>query len=126
MFIVIYSNRAVKPFEAISLGDLVSLLALGSITNTHQWKPSWVSLSSCVAAAAALEIERRLWIAQRDHASHYSVVSPGDEGYFSRSLCFGREPGCFGKPPYVSDTVLSPPNSDKYHTLSQRLITQLG
>ncbi|GFT52405.1 transposon Ty3-G Gag-Pol polyprotein [Trichonephila clavipes] len=27
---------------------------------------------------------------------------------------------------YVSDIVLSPPNSDKYHTLSQRLITQFS
>ncbi|GFW40922.1 hypothetical protein TNCV_4369701 [Trichonephila clavipes] len=28
--------------------------------------------------------------------------------------------------PYVSDIVLSSPNSDKYHTLSQRLITQFS
>ncbi|GFU90217.1 hypothetical protein TNCV_3874211 [Trichonephila clavipes] len=27
---------------------------------------------------------------------------------------------------YVSDIALSPPNSDKYHTLSQRLITQFS
>ncbi|GFW74162.1 retrovirus-related Pol polyprotein from transposon 297 [Trichonephila clavipes] len=59
----------------------------------------------------------RLWIAQCDHAFTFSGISSDD------ALVANLDAETLS---YVSDIVLSPPNSDKYHTLSQRLITQFS
>ncbi|GFW57211.1 hypothetical protein TNCV_541271 [Trichonephila clavipes] len=61
----------------------------------------------------------RLWIAQCDHAFTFSGISSDDTKYSALVANLDAETLS-----YVSDIVLSPPNSDKYHTLSQRLITQ--
>ncbi|GFU83988.1 hypothetical protein TNCV_3359811 [Trichonephila clavipes] len=63
----------------------------------------------------------RLWIAQCDHAFTFSGISSDDTKYFALVANLDAETLS-----YVSDIVLSPPNSDKYHTLSQRLITQFS
>ncbi|GFT68950.1 retrovirus-related Pol polyprotein from transposon 17.6 [Trichonephila clavipes] len=63
----------------------------------------------------------RLWIAQCDHAFTFSGISSDDTKYSALVANLDAET-LF----YVSDIVLSPPNSDKYHTLSQRLITQFS
>ncbi|GFS57292.1 uncharacterized protein TNCV_491811 [Trichonephila clavipes] len=63
----------------------------------------------------------RLWIAQCDHAFTFSGISSDDTKY--SALVANLDAETFS---YVSDIVLSPPNSDKYHTLSQRLITQFS
>ncbi|GFX57132.1 uncharacterized protein TNCV_2964121 [Trichonephila clavipes] len=63
----------------------------------------------------------RLWIAQCDHAFTFSGISSDDTKY--SALVANLDAGTLS---YVSDIVLSPPNSDKYHTLSQRLITQFS
>ncbi|GFV82681.1 retrovirus-related Pol polyprotein from transposon opus [Trichonephila clavipes] len=63
----------------------------------------------------------RLWIAQCDHAFTFSGISSDDTKYSSLVANLDAETLS-----YVSDIVLSPPNSDKYHTLSQRLITQFS
>ncbi|GFV85233.1 retrovirus-related Pol polyprotein from transposon 297 [Trichonephila clavipes] len=83
----------------------------------HIWQP----YSYCVAAAAVLEINVRLWIAQCDHAFTFSGISSDDTKYSALVANLDAETLS-----YVSDIVLSPPNSDKYHTLSQRLITQFS
>ncbi|GFT09998.1 hypothetical protein TNCV_1114561 [Trichonephila clavipes] len=62
-----------------------------------------------------------LWIAQCDHAFTFSGISSGDTKYSALVANLDAETLS-----YVSDIVLSPPNSDKYHTLSQRLITQFS
>ncbi|GFW65381.1 transposon Tf2-8 polyprotein [Trichonephila clavipes] len=59
----------------------------------------------------------RLWIAQCDYAFTFS-----DDTKYS-ALVANLDAETLS---YVSDIVLSPPNSDKYHTLSQRLITQFS
>ncbi|GFW18457.1 uncharacterized protein TNCV_1184841 [Trichonephila clavipes] len=63
----------------------------------------------------------RLWIAQCDHAFTFSGISNDDTKYSALVANLDAETLS-----YVSDIVLSPPNSDKYHTLSQRLITQFS
>ncbi|GFX34785.1 retrovirus-related Pol polyprotein from transposon 297 [Trichonephila clavipes] len=63
----------------------------------------------------------RLWIAQCDHAFIFSGISSDDTKYSALVANLDAETLS-----YVSDIVLSPPNSDKYHTLSQRLITQFS
>ncbi|GFU11037.1 retrovirus-related Pol polyprotein from transposon opus [Trichonephila clavipes] len=63
----------------------------------------------------------RLWIAQCDHAFTFSGISSDDTKYSALGANLDAETLS-----YVSDIVLSPPNSDKYHTLSQRLITQFS
>ncbi|GFX02171.1 uncharacterized protein TNCV_1750561 [Trichonephila clavipes] len=63
----------------------------------------------------------RLWIAQCDHAFTFSGISSDDTKYSALVANLDAETLS-----YVSDIVLSPPNSDKYHTLSQRLITNLA
>ncbi|GFV06188.1 retrovirus-related Pol polyprotein from transposon 17.6 [Trichonephila clavipes] len=63
----------------------------------------------------------RLWIAQCDHAFAFSGISSDDTKYSALVANLDAETLS-----YVSDIVLSPPNSDKYHTLSQRLITQFS
>ncbi|GFT51660.1 uncharacterized protein TNCV_4071131 [Trichonephila clavipes] len=63
----------------------------------------------------------RLWIAQCDHAFTFSGISSDDTKYSALVTNLDAETLS-----YVSDIVLSPPNSDKYHTLSQRLITQFS
>ncbi|GFX01246.1 uncharacterized protein TNCV_4582121 [Trichonephila clavipes] len=63
----------------------------------------------------------RLWIAQCDHALTFSGISSDDTKYSALVANLDAETLS-----YVSDIVLSPPNSDKYHTLSQRLITQFS
>ncbi|GFX52380.1 hypothetical protein TNCV_4323981 [Trichonephila clavipes] len=68
-----------------------------------------------------LEINVRLWIAQCDHAFTFSGISSDDTKYSALVANLDAETLS-----YVSDIVLSPPNSDKYHTLSQRLITQFS
>ncbi|GFU96310.1 retrovirus-related Pol polyprotein from transposon 17.6 [Trichonephila clavipes] len=62
-----------------------------------------------------------LWIAQCDHAFTFSGISSDDTKYSALVANLDAETLS-----YVSDIVLSPPNSDKYHTLSQRLITQFS
>ncbi|GFX07403.1 uncharacterized protein TNCV_4051081 [Trichonephila clavipes] len=62
----------------------------------------------------------RLWIAQCDHAFTFSGISSDDTKYSALVVNLDAETLS-----YVSDIVLSP-NSDKYHTLSQRLITQFS
>ncbi|GFW46771.1 hypothetical protein TNCV_2981271 [Trichonephila clavipes] len=64
---------------------------------------------------------RLLWIAQCDHAFTFSGISSDDTKYSALVANLDAETLS-----YVSDIVLSPPNSDKYHTLSQRLITQFS
>ncbi|GFW90595.1 uncharacterized protein TNCV_566331 [Trichonephila clavipes] len=64
----------------------------------------------------------RLWIAQCDHAFTFSGISSDDTKY-SAALVANLDAETLS---YVSDVVLGPPNSDKYHTLSQRLITQFS
>ncbi|GFS65492.1 uncharacterized protein TNCV_2468881 [Trichonephila clavipes] len=63
----------------------------------------------------------RLWIAQCDHAFTFSGISSDDTKYSALVANLDAETLS-----YVSDIVLSPPNSDKYHTLSQRLNTQFS
>ncbi|GFU21165.1 uncharacterized protein TNCV_5115621 [Trichonephila clavipes] len=63
----------------------------------------------------------RLWIAQCDYAFTFSSISSDDTKYSALVANLDAETLS-----YVSDIVLSPPNSDKYHTLSQRLITQFS
>ncbi|GFW96285.1 uncharacterized protein TNCV_572561 [Trichonephila clavipes] len=63
----------------------------------------------------------RLWIAQCDHAFLFSGISSDDTKYSALVANLDAETLS-----YVSYIVLSPPNSDKYHTLSQRLITQFS
>ncbi|GFW22841.1 retrovirus-related Pol polyprotein from transposon 297 [Trichonephila clavipes] len=63
----------------------------------------------------------RLWIAQCDHAFTFSGISSDDTKYSALVANLDAETLS-----YVSDIVLSPPNSDKYHILSQRLITQFS
>ncbi|GFT45350.1 uncharacterized protein TNCV_4322831 [Trichonephila clavipes] len=63
----------------------------------------------------------RLWIAQCDHAFTFSGISSDDTKYSALVANLDAETLS-----YVSDVVLSPPNSDKYHTLSQRIITQFS
>ncbi|GFU71191.1 uncharacterized protein TNCV_2699061, partial [Trichonephila clavipes] len=63
----------------------------------------------------------RLWIAQCDHAFTFSGISSDDTKYSALVANLDAETLS-----YVSDIVLSLPNSDKYHTLSQRLITQFS
>ncbi|GFW63006.1 uncharacterized protein TNCV_4453681 [Trichonephila clavipes] len=63
----------------------------------------------------------RLWIAQCDHAFTFSGISSDDTKYSALVANLDAETLS-----YVSDIVLSPPNSDKYHTFSQRLITQFS
>ncbi|GFW03519.1 retrovirus-related Pol polyprotein from transposon opus [Trichonephila clavipes] len=63
----------------------------------------------------------RQWIAQCDHAFTFSGISSDDTKYSALVANLDAETLS-----YVSDIVLSPPNSDKYHTLSQRLITQFS
>ncbi|GFS92105.1 hypothetical protein TNCV_1190701 [Trichonephila clavipes] len=63
----------------------------------------------------------RLWIAQCDHAFTFSGISSDDTKYSALVANLDAETLS-----YVSGIVLSPPNSDKYHTLSQRLITQFS
>ncbi|GFX02633.1 uncharacterized protein TNCV_728871 [Trichonephila clavipes] len=63
----------------------------------------------------------RLWIAQCDHAFTFSGISSDDTKYSALVANLDAETLS-----YVSDIVLSPPNSDKYHTLSQRLISQFS
>ncbi|GFW38500.1 uncharacterized protein TNCV_4610071 [Trichonephila clavipes] len=63
----------------------------------------------------------RLWIAQCDHAFTFSGISSDDTKYSALVANLDAETLS-----YVSDIALSPPNSDKYHTLSQRLITQFS
>ncbi|GFX21961.1 uncharacterized protein TNCV_2428681 [Trichonephila clavipes] len=63
----------------------------------------------------------RLWIAQCDHAFTFSGISSDDTKYSALVANLDSETLS-----YVSDIVLSPPNSDKYHTLLQRLITQFS
>ncbi|GFW70913.1 uncharacterized protein TNCV_2865081 [Trichonephila clavipes] len=63
----------------------------------------------------------RLWIAQCDHAFTFSGISSDDTKYSALVVNLHAETLS-----YVSDIVLSPPNSDKYHTLSQRLTTQFS
>ncbi|GFX31803.1 transposon Tf2-11 polyprotein [Trichonephila clavipes] len=63
----------------------------------------------------------RLWIAQCDHAFTFSGISSDDTKYSALVANLDAETLS-----YVSDIVLSPPNSDKYHTLLQRLITQFS
>ncbi|GFY03257.1 uncharacterized protein TNCV_1172171 [Trichonephila clavipes] len=63
----------------------------------------------------------RLWIAQCDHAFTFSGISSDDTKYSALVANLNAETLS-----YVSDIVLSPPNSDKHHTLSQRLITQFS
>ncbi|GFT58584.1 transposon Tf2-6 polyprotein [Trichonephila clavipes] len=63
----------------------------------------------------------RLWIAQCDHAFTFSGISSDDTKYSALVANLDAETLS-----YVSDIVLSPPNSDEYHTLSQRLITQFS
>ncbi|GFV95131.1 retrovirus-related Pol polyprotein from transposon opus [Trichonephila clavipes] len=63
----------------------------------------------------------RLWIAQCDHAFTFSGISSDDTKYSALVANLDAETLS-----YVSDIVLSPLNSDKYHTLSQRLITQFS
>ncbi|GFV60186.1 uncharacterized protein TNCV_2610581 [Trichonephila clavipes] len=63
----------------------------------------------------------RLWIAQCDHAFTFSGISSDDTKYSALVANLDAETLS-----YVSDIVLSPPNSDKYHTLSQRLIPNLA
>ncbi|GFX38604.1 uncharacterized protein TNCV_3475941 [Trichonephila clavipes] len=55
----------------------------------------------------------RLWIAQCDHAFTFSGISSDDTKYSALVENLDAETLS-----YVSDIVLSPPNSDKYHTLS--------
>ncbi|GFT56042.1 transposon Ty3-I Gag-Pol polyprotein [Trichonephila clavipes] len=57
----------------------------------------------------------------RDHAFTFSSISSDDTKYSALVANLDAETLS-----YVSDIVLSPPNSDKYHTLSQRLITQFS
>ncbi|GFV38992.1 uncharacterized protein TNCV_965581 [Trichonephila clavipes] len=63
----------------------------------------------------------RLWIAQCNHAFTFSGISSDDTKYSALVANLDAETLS-----YVSDIVLSPPNSDKYHTLSQWLITQFS
>ncbi|GFS72902.1 uncharacterized protein TNCV_2946631 [Trichonephila clavipes] len=63
----------------------------------------------------------RLWIAKCDHAFTFSGISSDYTKYSALVANLDAETVS-----YVSDIVLSPPNSDKYHTLSQRLITQFS
>ncbi|GFX19708.1 uncharacterized protein TNCV_2076161 [Trichonephila clavipes] len=63
----------------------------------------------------------RLWIAQCDHAFTFSGTSSDDTKYSALVANLDAETLS-----YVSDIVLSPPNSDKYLTLLQRLITQFS
>ncbi|GFV75378.1 retrovirus-related Pol polyprotein from transposon 17.6 [Trichonephila clavipes] len=63
----------------------------------------------------------RLWIAQCDHAFTFSGISSDDTKYSALVANLDAETLS-----YVSDIVLSPPNSDKYHTLSKWLITQFS
>ncbi|GFT57742.1 retrovirus-related Pol polyprotein from transposon opus [Trichonephila clavipes] len=63
----------------------------------------------------------RLWIAQCDHAFTFSGISSDDTKYSALVANLDAETLS-----YVSDILLSPPNSDKYHTLSQQLITQFS
>ncbi|GFW36379.1 uncharacterized protein TNCV_3712981 [Trichonephila clavipes] len=63
----------------------------------------------------------RLWIAQCDHAFTFSGISSDDTKYSALVANLNAETLS-----YLLDIVLSPPNSDKYHTLSQRLITQFS
>ncbi|GFV87770.1 transposon Tf2-11 polyprotein [Trichonephila clavipes] len=63
----------------------------------------------------------RLWIAQCDHAFTFSGISSDDTKYSALVANLDAETLS-----YVLEIVLSPPNSDKYHTLSQRLITQFS
>ncbi|GFU94700.1 uncharacterized protein TNCV_1716711 [Trichonephila clavipes] len=63
----------------------------------------------------------RLWIAQCDHAFTFSGIPSDDTKYSALVANLDAETLS-----YVSDIVLSPPNSDKYHTHSQRLITQFS
>ncbi|GFW11169.1 retrovirus-related Pol polyprotein from transposon 17.6 [Trichonephila clavipes] len=63
----------------------------------------------------------RLWIAQCDHAFTFSGISSDDTKYSALVTNLNAETLS-----YVSDIVLSPPNSNKYHTFLQRLITQFS
>ncbi|GFT52608.1 uncharacterized protein TNCV_3765141 [Trichonephila clavipes] len=63
----------------------------------------------------------RLWIAQCDHAFTFSGISSDDTKYSALVANLDAETLS-----YVSDTVLSPRTIEKYHTLSQRLITQFS
>ncbi|GFV39074.1 ubiquitin-associated domain-containing protein 1 [Trichonephila clavipes] len=63
----------------------------------------------------------RLWIAQCDHAFTFSGISSDDTKCSALVANLDAETLS-----YVSDIVLSPPNSDKYHTLLQWLITQFS
>ncbi|GFU15630.1 hypothetical protein TNCV_3615491 [Trichonephila clavipes] len=63
----------------------------------------------------------RLWIAQCDHAFTFSGISSNDTKHSALVANLDAETLS-----YVSDIVLSLPSSDKYHTLSQRLITQFS
>ncbi|GFV22557.1 uncharacterized protein TNCV_2077491 [Trichonephila clavipes] len=60
-------------------------------------------------------------IAQCDHAFTFSGISSDDTKYSALVANLDAETLS-----YVSDIVLSPPKSDKYQTLSQRLITQFS
>ncbi|GFX69455.1 hypothetical protein TNCV_380241 [Trichonephila clavipes] len=55
----------------------------------------------------------RLWIAQCDHAFTFNGISSDITKYSALVANLDAET-LF----YVSDIVLSPPNSDKYHTLA--------
>ncbi|GFX90175.1 uncharacterized protein TNCV_2449501 [Trichonephila clavipes] len=78
-------------------------------------------------ARIALRLPPTFWkstfvrIAQCDHAFTFSGISSDDTKYSALVANLDAETLS-----YVSDIVLSPPNSDKYHTLSQRLITQFS
>ncbi|GFU50449.1 uncharacterized protein TNCV_4571961 [Trichonephila clavipes] len=58
----------------------------------------------------------RLWIAQCDHVFTFSGISSDDTKYSALVANLDADETLS----YVSDIVLSPPNSDKHHTLSQR------
>ncbi|GFU75325.1 uncharacterized protein TNCV_4893601 [Trichonephila clavipes] len=63
----------------------------------------------------------RLLIAQCDHAFTFSGISSDDTKY--PALVSNLDDETLS---YVLNIVLRPPNSDRYHTLSQRLITQFS
>ncbi|GFW98536.1 uncharacterized protein TNCV_2769671 [Trichonephila clavipes] len=63
----------------------------------------------------------RLWIAQCDQALTFSGISSDDSKYSALVANLDAETLS-----YVSDIVLSPPNSNKYHIFSQRLIAQFS
>ncbi|GFT04096.1 transposable element Tcb2 transposase [Trichonephila clavipes] len=86
-----------------------------------EWAAMLQQLIDTLILSMGRRCETCLAIAQCDHAFTFSGISSDDTKYSALVANLDAETLS-----YVSDIVLSPPNSDKYHTLSQRLITQFS